>query len=235
MADSVPSYVPTQYRSYVANAAAQTGIPASVVAAQINLESSFNPNAVSSAGAQGIAQFVPGTFAAYGNGSPFNVADAFQAYINYMNDLLKQEGGSVRKALEAYNAGPGNLGAGAGYASTILSRAGSGDVTVTGGVGGGSSSGGSGGNGGSSGSSGSDGGGGGLFSWPGEILGWFTQRYNDSKKIFNFLGNFIPNPLDPNSVARVETNYTRIAAGMIGGVFLVMGIIGLVISSVERN
>ncbi len=118
--------VPAAYKSYVAQAAAATGLPQQVVAAQIQLESDWDPNAKSPAGAQGIAQFMPGTFAAYGpkGGSPWVVADAFKAYVAYMKALLKQEGGDIRKALEAYNAGPGNLSAGAGYASTILSRAG---------------------------------------------------------------------------------------------------------------
>lgn len=116
--------VPPQYVSYVNQAAAATGLPASVVAAQINNESGFNPNAVSPAGAQGIAQFEPGTFSSYGSGSPFNASDSFKAYSNYMKALLKQFGGNIQNALAAYNAGPGNIGAGMGYARTILSNAG---------------------------------------------------------------------------------------------------------------
>src|SRR5690242_8960240 len=108
--DGVPSYVPQQYQGLVAGAATSLGLDPRVVAAQINYESSFNPKAESPAGAEGIAQFEPGTFAQYGpkGGSPWNVKDAFAAYINYMEELLKEEGGSVRKALAAYNAGPGN-------------------------------------------------------------------------------------------------------------------------------
>ena len=60
--------VPAQYQGYVDHAAQVLGIPASVVAAQIGLESSWNPNAVSPAGAVGIAQFLPSTFASYGKG-----------------------------------------------------------------------------------------------------------------------------------------------------------------------
>jgi hypothetical protein len=116
--------VPAAYASYVNAAAASTGLPAAVVAAQINEESGFNPSATSPTGAQGIAQFEPGTFASYGSGSAYNVADAFAAYTSYMSALLKQFGGNVADALAAYNAGPGNLPAGAGYASTILGNAG---------------------------------------------------------------------------------------------------------------
>lgn len=129
------THVPAQYLSYVQNAAKTLGIPEAVVAAQINMESGFQPGVVSSAGAEGIAQFEPGTFAEYGHGSPFNVPDAFAAYTNYMGTLLKSYHGDVRKALEAYNAGPGDLAAGAGYASSILSAAGTGDVTSSGSTG----------------------------------------------------------------------------------------------------
>ena len=69
----MPSYVPPQYQQWVSTAAAGTGLPVQVVAAQINDESGFNPNATSPTGAQGIAQFEPGTYAAVGGrGSPYN-------------------------------------------------------------------------------------------------------------------------------------------------------------------
>lgn len=90
------------------------------------MESGFNPNATSPTGAEGMFQFEPGTYQSYGpaGSSAYNPTDEVVAYENYMNTLLKEEGGSVFKALEAYNAGPGNLGAGSGYASSILSNAG---------------------------------------------------------------------------------------------------------------
>jgi Transglycosylase SLT domain len=116
--------VPGPYVGYVYSAAQATGMPASVVAAQINLESGFDPTAVSPTGAQGIAQFEPGTWAQYGSGSPDNPQDAFTAYAKYMGVLLKDEKSSIQDALAAYNAGPGNIQAGLGYADTILTRAG---------------------------------------------------------------------------------------------------------------
>jgi soluble lytic murein transglycosylase-like protein len=120
----VPSIVPAQYRADVASAAQATGLPVGVVAWQIQDESGFDPNVTSPTGAQGIAQFEPDTWKTYGKGSPFDPQAAFTAYSKFMSALLKQEGGSVFKALEAYNAGPGNLPAGASYATTILRQAG---------------------------------------------------------------------------------------------------------------
>lgn len=122
--------VPSNFQPYVTQASQGTGVPSDVVAAQANEESGFNASAVSGAGAEGWLQFEPTTYNAYApqagvnSGTEFNVADETKVYVVYMNNLLQQEGGSVYKALEAYNAGPGNLPAGAQYANTILQNAG---------------------------------------------------------------------------------------------------------------
>jgi soluble lytic murein transglycosylase-like protein len=68
-------------------------------------ESNFNPFAVSPAGAQGIAQFMPGTAAAYGLHDPFDAPRAIDAQAHLMSDFVRQFG-SVPLALAAYNAGP---------------------------------------------------------------------------------------------------------------------------------
>jgi Transglycosylase SLT domain len=133
--------VPSQYVSDVQAAASYTGLPYSVVAAQLSDESSFNPGATSPSGAEGIAQFLPSTFANYDTGAPdqpptpYDVGDAFYAYERYMKQLLNQFGGNVQDALAAYNAGPGNIQAGMGYANSILNAAGEAtSLTATGGV-----------------------------------------------------------------------------------------------------
>jgi hypothetical protein len=118
-------------------AASALGIPCAVVRAQLNAESGGQLGLTSSAGAQGPWQFLPSTFSGQGcKGSINNPADATACYVKYMTALLSQEGGSIRKALAAYNAGPGNLGAGYGYADGILSAAGSNSgATASGGTG----------------------------------------------------------------------------------------------------
>ena len=131
----VPSSVPASYVGWVTQAARRTGLPASIVAAQISEESGFNPGATSPAGAQGIAQFIPSTFASYGRGNPYNPQDALSAYINYMNALLHTYHGNVRNALSAYNSG-GITTPGLQYADTILGNAGaSSGITAPGGTG----------------------------------------------------------------------------------------------------
>jgi soluble lytic murein transglycosylase-like protein len=83
------------------------GVSAALLSAQLLAESNFNPSAVSSAGAQGIAQFMPGTAAAYGLRDPFDPDQAIDAQARLMKDLLDQFGGKPALALAAYNAGPG--------------------------------------------------------------------------------------------------------------------------------
>lgn len=117
--------VPIAYQGLVRYMADSTGLPYQVVACQANEESGFNANAVSPTGAQGWLQFEPGTWASVGHGTPFNIIDAAQAYVVLMRQLLREFHGNARFALAAYNAGPGNIGAGLGYADTILRCAGS--------------------------------------------------------------------------------------------------------------
>jgi soluble lytic murein transglycosylase-like protein len=81
-----------------------------LIAAQIQVESGFNPRATSSAGARGIAQFMPATARAYGLRNPFDPAQAIDAQARMMRDLLRRFA-SVPLALAAYNAGPGAVAA----------------------------------------------------------------------------------------------------------------------------
>lgn len=124
--------VPVQYQPWVTQAAANTGLPAAIVAAQINEESGFKPSVTSPTGAQGIAQIEPDTWAGLGiAGSPYDPGPALAGYSKIMRQLLAQFHGNVRDALAAYNAGAGNLAAGYGYADAILSAAGAGNLTAT--------------------------------------------------------------------------------------------------------
>ena len=54
----------------------------------------------------GIAQFMPGTWPSYGKGSPCNVDDSLDAYIRFMDYLLKKYQGRVDLAVASYNSGP---------------------------------------------------------------------------------------------------------------------------------
>jgi peptidoglycan DL-endopeptidase CwlO len=95
--------VPAQYVSTIEQAASANGIPPSLLAALLSHESRFEPTVVSSAGAEGIAQFMPATAAGMG----INPNDPTQA-INGAAQLLgsyTRQFGSYADALAAYDAG----------------------------------------------------------------------------------------------------------------------------------
>jgi len=102
---TLPSFVPARFRDPLVDSAARWNVSAALLAAQLMAESNFNPFAVSSAGAEGIAQFMPGTAASYGLDDPFDPVEAIDAQAHLMSDLIHQFGSS-ELALAAYNAGP---------------------------------------------------------------------------------------------------------------------------------
>jgi hypothetical protein len=101
----LPSFVPARFRVLLLRAATHWNVSAALLAAQLMAESNFNPYAGSPAGAQGIAQFMPSTAAAYGLKDPFDPDEAIDAQAHLMSDLIHQFG-SPQLALAAYNAGP---------------------------------------------------------------------------------------------------------------------------------
>ena len=109
-ASAVPSFVPAAYREPLRRASSRWSVGAALLAAQLQQESGFDPRSVSSAGAQGIAQFMPGTGRSYGLSDPFDALAAINAQAHLMHDLLRRFA-SVPLALAAYNAGPGRVAA----------------------------------------------------------------------------------------------------------------------------
>jgi transglycosylase-like protein with SLT domain/D-alanyl-D-alanine carboxypeptidase-like protein len=107
---AVQSFVPAKYAPTIVRAAQRWSVSAQLLAAQLYAESGFNPFARSPAGAEGIAQFMPGTAAALGLADPFDPDAAISAQAHLMRDLLGRFG-SVPLALAAYNAGPGAVAA----------------------------------------------------------------------------------------------------------------------------
>lgn len=83
-------------------------IPEAFLARLIWKESRFDPNAVSPVGAQGIAQFMPGTAKLRGLKDPFEPHQAIAASASYLIDL-RNEFGNWGLAAAGYNAGPGRV------------------------------------------------------------------------------------------------------------------------------
>jgi hypothetical protein len=88
--------------------ARKNGLPVGFFTRLIWRESRFDPDAISPAGAQGVAQFMPGTASSRGLLDPFMPAEALRESASYLHELV-QSFGNLGLAAAAYNAGPGRL------------------------------------------------------------------------------------------------------------------------------
>jgi len=89
-------------------AARTQNLPVGFLTRLIWQESSFRPNTISSAGAQGIAQFMPKTADERGLANPFDPEEAIPKSADLLADL-KQRFGNLGLAAAAYNAGPARV------------------------------------------------------------------------------------------------------------------------------
>ena len=94
--------------SALAAAAAQNDLPTDFFARLIWQESRFDPLAVSRAGAQGVAQFMPATASRRGLSNPFDPLEAIAESARLLRDL-RREFGNLGLAAAAYNAGSGRV------------------------------------------------------------------------------------------------------------------------------
>jgi len=104
---TAPSCGSTDYRCQARADALDNGISADLFERQINEESGFKPNAVSRAGAVGIAQIMPSTAKSWGV-NPWDPAASLLAAAKAMSWYQSQYG-SFDKALACYNAGCSSL------------------------------------------------------------------------------------------------------------------------------
>ena len=86
--------------------ASRTGVRADLVRAVIQVESAFNPRAISSKGAKGLMQLMPATARQFGVADAFDPSENVRAGVAYLRQLLDRYSGNERLALAAYNAGP---------------------------------------------------------------------------------------------------------------------------------
>jgi soluble lytic murein transglycosylase-like protein len=90
----------------VAEAEVRYRLPRGLLAAVIQTESAGRPHRISSAGAMGPGQLMPGTARLYGVGDPFNSESNVDGAARLLADHMARFG-KIRLAVAAYNAGPG--------------------------------------------------------------------------------------------------------------------------------
>jgi hypothetical protein len=95
---------PARVCSLISDHAGRNDLPADFFARLIWKESRFDPNAVSPAGAEGIAQFMPATAKRRGLADPFDIDQAIAASARYLSEL-RFAFGNLGLAAAAYNAG----------------------------------------------------------------------------------------------------------------------------------
>jgi hypothetical protein len=93
----------------LAQAASDNELPEEFFTRLIWQESRFDPTAVSPAGAQGIAQFMPQTAAMRGLANAFEPLEALRESASYLRELRTTFRGNLGLAAAAYNAGPGQV------------------------------------------------------------------------------------------------------------------------------
>lgn len=93
----------------VSDASAKHNLPSNLLLGVIKQESGFNPNAVSSCGAQGCMQLMPETAKDMGVKDSFNIEQNIDGGAKYLRQMLDQFGGDTKLALAAYNSGPGHV------------------------------------------------------------------------------------------------------------------------------
>ncbi len=95
-------------RQSVLRAANRHGVDPSLALAVAQVESGFDPQSVSSAGALGVMQLMPGTARSLGVADPLDPDQNADGGVRYLREQLRRFG-SVPLALAAYNAGPNRV------------------------------------------------------------------------------------------------------------------------------
>ncbi|MBD8697305.1 lytic transglycosylase domain-containing protein [Stenotrophomonas sp. CFBP 13718] len=104
-----PASAATRWRPLIQQVADEVGIDVALLQAVVSQESSFNPRAVSPAGAVGLMQLMPGTARRFGVRDRFDPAQNLRGGARYLVWLLDHFNQDLDLALAAYNAGEGSV------------------------------------------------------------------------------------------------------------------------------
>jgi soluble lytic murein transglycosylase-like protein len=105
----VPSVKSARFDDSINEHSRRIGVSADLVRAVIQVESAFNPTAVSTKGAMGLMQLMPATALELGVSNPFEPDQNIRGGVTYLKRLLVRYDHKVELALAAYNAGMGNV------------------------------------------------------------------------------------------------------------------------------
>jgi soluble lytic murein transglycosylase-like protein len=92
---------------HIASAATEYGVSHDLIRAVIQAESAFNPMALSTRGACGLMQLMPGTARRFGVIDCFDARENIHGGTRYLKLLLARFDGSIPLSVAAYNAGEG--------------------------------------------------------------------------------------------------------------------------------
>jgi len=96
----------THVLAFIRAAEMRHALPLGLLEALVEVESAFQPGAISRAGAMGLSQLMPATARALGVLNPFDARANVEGGARYLRAMLDRFG-SIKLALAAYNAGPG--------------------------------------------------------------------------------------------------------------------------------
>ena len=100
---------PAHAERFVRQYAAHYRVPPDLIAALIDVESRWNPRAVSNKGAVGLMQLMPATAKRFGAFDAFNAEQNIAAGTRYVTALMWEFHGDLRLVAAAYYAGDRNI------------------------------------------------------------------------------------------------------------------------------
>jgi hypothetical protein len=106
---SLNALPPEEVDRLVTHTASQKQVDPKLVHSIIQVESGYDPNAVSRKGAMGLMQLIPGTARRFGVENPFDPKQNIEGGVSYLRYLLDMFDGDVTLSLAAYNAGENSV------------------------------------------------------------------------------------------------------------------------------
>ena len=107
------SVAPAEYDRIIESAAKKWGVDANIMKKMIQVESGYNPNAVSEAGAVGLGQIMPSNFKSLGITNPYDPEQNIGGMAQLLAEYQRASGGDARKMLMMYHGGYKTSGWGA--------------------------------------------------------------------------------------------------------------------------